>query len=87
LHFASGHLEMTLRFAAAEGINLSANTINVLAPKTPSKEITPSQGIEGNPIYEVIERHRSRSLHRRDGHRWRQSRRRGFHIFLGAASF
>jgi hypothetical protein len=32
--------------AAAEGINLSANKISVLAPKTPSKEITPSQGIE-----------------------------------------
>jgi hypothetical protein len=44
--------------AAAEGINLSANKINVLAPKTPSKEITPSQGIETDPIYEVIERHR-----------------------------
>jgi hypothetical protein len=44
--------------AAAEGINLSANKINVLAPKTPSKEITPSQGIEADPIYAVIERHR-----------------------------
>jgi hypothetical protein len=44
--------------AAAEGINLSANTINVLAPKTPSKEIAPSQGIEGDPIFAVIERHR-----------------------------
>jgi hypothetical protein len=44
--------------AAAEGINLSANKINVLAPKTPSKEITPSQGIEGDPIFAVIERHR-----------------------------
>jgi hypothetical protein len=32
--------------AAAEEINLSANKISVLAPKTPSKEITPSQGIE-----------------------------------------
>jgi hypothetical protein len=40
------------------GINLSANAINVWAPKTPSKEIAPSQGIEGDPIYEVIERHR-----------------------------
>jgi hypothetical protein len=29
--------------ATAKGINLSANTINVLAPKTPLKEITPSQ--------------------------------------------
>jgi hypothetical protein len=44
--------------AAGEGINLSANTINVLAPKTPSKEITPSQGIEADPIFAVIERHR-----------------------------
>jgi hypothetical protein len=44
--------------AAGEGINLSANKINVLAPKTPSKEITPSQGIEGDPIFAVIERHR-----------------------------
>jgi hypothetical protein len=44
--------------AAAEGINLSANTINVLAPKTPSKEIIPSQGIEGDPIFAAIERHR-----------------------------
>jgi hypothetical protein len=43
--------------AAGEGINLSANTINVLAPKTPSKEITPSQGIEGDPIYAAIEKH------------------------------
>jgi hypothetical protein len=43
--------------AAAEGINLSANKINVLASKTPSKEITPSQGIEGDPIFAVIERH------------------------------
>ncbi len=32
--------------AAAEGINLSANEISNLVPKTPSKEITPSQGIE-----------------------------------------
>ena len=31
---------------AAEGINLCANKISVLASKTPSKEITPSQGIE-----------------------------------------
>lgn len=30
---------------APEEISLSANRINVLAPKTPSKEITPSQGI------------------------------------------
>jgi hypothetical protein len=44
--------------AAAEEINLSANKINVLAPKTPSKGITPSQGIEGDPIYVAIERHR-----------------------------
>jgi hypothetical protein len=44
--------------AAAEGINLSANKINVLAPKTPSKEITPSQAIEADPIFAVIERHR-----------------------------
>jgi hypothetical protein len=44
--------------AAGEGINLSANTINVLAPKTPSKEITPSQGIEGDPIFAAIEAHR-----------------------------
>jgi hypothetical protein len=29
-----------------------------LAPKTPSKEITPSRGIEGDPIFAVIERHR-----------------------------
>jgi hypothetical protein len=43
--------------AAADGINLSANKINVLASKTPSKEITPSQGIEGDPIFAVIERH------------------------------
>ena len=48
--------------AAAEGINLSANTINVLAPKTPSKEITPSQGIEGDPIYAAIERHRAAAI-------------------------
>jgi hypothetical protein len=40
--------------AAGEGINLSANKINVLAPKTSSKEITPSQGIEGDPIYALI---------------------------------
>jgi hypothetical protein len=32
--------------AAAEGINPSANKISVLSPKTPSKEIIPSQGIE-----------------------------------------
>jgi hypothetical protein len=44
--------------AGAEGINLSANKINVLAPKTPSKEITPSQGIEADPIFAVIERHK-----------------------------
>jgi hypothetical protein len=44
--------------AAGEGINLSANKINALAPKTPSKEITPSQGMEGDPIYAVIEAHR-----------------------------
>jgi hypothetical protein len=43
---------------AGERINLGANETNVLAPKTSSKEITPSQGIEGDPIYEVIERHR-----------------------------
>ncbi len=30
---------------APEEISLSANKINVLAPKTPSKEITPSQGV------------------------------------------
>jgi hypothetical protein len=29
--------------AAAEGINLSVNKISYLIPKTPSKEITPSQ--------------------------------------------
>jgi len=39
---------------AAEGINLSASTINVLAPKTPSKEITPSHGIEGDPVFGLI---------------------------------
>jgi hypothetical protein len=44
--------------ATAEGINLGANKINVLAPKTPAKEITPSQGIEGDPIYAAIEAHR-----------------------------
>jgi hypothetical protein len=43
---------------AGESINLGANETNVLAPKTSSKEITPSQGIEADPIYEVIERHR-----------------------------
>jgi hypothetical protein len=44
--------------ATVEGINLSANKINVLAPKTPSKGITPPQGIEGDPIYAAIEAHR-----------------------------
>jgi hypothetical protein len=29
-----------------------------LAPKTSSEEITPSHGIEGDPIYEAIERHK-----------------------------
>jgi hypothetical protein len=48
--------------AAGEGINLSANTINVLAPKTPSKEITPSQGIEGDPIYGAIEKHQAAAI-------------------------
>jgi hypothetical protein len=48
--------------AAGEGINLSANTINVLAPKTPSKEITPSQGIEGDPIYGAIEKHKAAAV-------------------------
>jgi hypothetical protein len=43
---------------AGERINLGANETNVLAPKTSSKEITPSQGIEGDPIFAVIERHR-----------------------------
>jgi hypothetical protein len=40
--------------AAGEGINLRANTINVLAPKTPSKEITPSQDIEADPAFALI---------------------------------
>jgi hypothetical protein len=53
--------------AAAEGINLSANKINVLASKTPSKEITPSQGIEGDPIFAVIERHRKACREHNDG--------------------
>jgi hypothetical protein len=37
-----------------EGINLGANETNVLAPKTSSKEITPSQGIEGDPAFALI---------------------------------
>ena len=44
---------------AGERINLGAKETNVLAPKTSSKEITPSQGIEGDPIYAAIERHQA----------------------------
>jgi hypothetical protein len=44
---------------AGERINLGANETNVLAPKTSSKEITPSQGIEGDPIYAAIEKHKA----------------------------
>jgi hypothetical protein len=39
---------------AGERINLGANETNVLAPKTSSKEITPSQGIEGDPAFALI---------------------------------
>jgi hypothetical protein len=42
----NGTPEERVAKAAADGINLSANKISVLSPKTPSKEITPSQGIE-----------------------------------------
>jgi len=53
-----GTLAVAAAIPAGEGIDLSANKINVLAPKTSSKEITPSLGIEGDPIFAVIERHR-----------------------------
>jgi hypothetical protein len=45
---------LTPAIAAGEEINLGANKINVLAPKTPSKEITPSRAIEGDPAFALI---------------------------------
>jgi hypothetical protein len=46
-----------MKHVAPNVIDFSNYRTPSLAPKMSSREITPSQGIEGDPIYAAIERH------------------------------